>query len=142
MNGRSYTTLGRGCDKAPGETGTRSWNQDSCLLAHTRFPIGMSPRLQPQFLPPVPAASPCFLHSHFRAENPAIVSHALRVKSNILPITYKPSMTCSLHPHLSHYFIQPLFSSPMGLFSVPPKSIWSTHLRVLETGVSASLSPP
>lgn len=142
MNGRSYTTLGRACDKAPGETGTRSWNQDSCLLAHTRFPICMSPRLQPQFLPPVPAASPCFLHSHFRAENPATVSHALRVKSNILPITYKPSMTCSLHPHLSHYFIQPLFSSPMGLFSVPPRSIWSTHLRVLETGVSASLSPP
>lgn len=105
--------------------------------SHSVPRLHVSP-LQPQFLPPVPAASLCFLHSHFRAENPAIVFHALRVKSNILPITYTPSMTCSLHPHHSHRFIQPLFSSPMGLFSVPPRGIWSTHLWVLENGVSAS----
>lgn len=93
-----------------------------------------------QLLPPLSAASVFAFSTPVSELKTLLVSHSLRIRPEILPLTFKSFMTCP--PNLSHVISFNL----MGLFPVPP-SIQRTHLWVIGNSVSSSrstisLSPP
>lgn len=139
MNDETHRTLGRDTTRSHEGQELEFWTKTAaCWLTLPPLPLFLSCGYQLCFSLYNHCSPLCRGHSLllFQSCKPSTVSYALRVKSKMLPIIYKPFMACPL-PDLPLYFIQSLFSSYARLSSAPQRS---THAHPRGSAHCASSS--